>query len=38
MKTTRRCVTCGKGVSVIGGRVGKRFQCPGCLTVQTIRA
>jgi hypothetical protein len=33
----RRCVACGKGVRVTGGGVGKRFQCPGCRTVQTIR-
>jgi hypothetical protein len=34
----RRCVICGKGVRVIGGRAGKRFRCPGCQTVQTITA
>jgi hypothetical protein len=34
----RRCVNCGKEVRVLGGRVGKRFRCPGCQTVQTITA
>jgi hypothetical protein len=32
----RRCETCGKKVSVIGGKLGKRFRCPRCGTVQTI--
>jgi hypothetical protein len=33
-----RCVACDKKVKVIGGKVGKRFRCPRCGAVQTIRA
>jgi hypothetical protein len=32
----RRCLHCGKGVRVQGGRIGNQFRCPGCGTVQRI--
>ncbi len=31
-----RCIQCGKVVKVLDGAAGKKFQCPGCGTVQRI--